>query len=383
MKFVHTADWHIGKSVCDFSMLPDQAHFLKQLTAFLEAEKADALIIAGDLYDRPIPSGEAVSLLDGFFCDVVLRLKIPVLVIAGNHDSAERLSFGGALLSRAGLHILGEPSPNPTPVTLTDEHGEIDCWLLPYADIPTVNSLFPEEEQGKAKNAQQAFDKVAAPILMKADVSRRNLLICHGFFCCTKEAQTLAADETQGGIDLVNLHAFADFDYVAAGHVHRAQNIGSAMRYSGALMKYAQRESSHQPALTVVELNEKGSVSLDTVTLPPLRDMITVSGYFDDFMNTEAPISDYVFVDLLDQELILNAAPRLRERAFPNLMGLSYPERTSSEEVRLSKKEVRERDLPTLFQSFYSYLTDSDLSPEQKAAIKEVQESCQTGGDVS
>lgn len=370
MKIIHTADWHIGKMLGGFSLLSDQSYYLIGLLELLRKEQPHALIIAGDVYDRPVPSGEAVEVLNRFLSKTVLELGVPVLMTAGNHDSRERLSFGSELLSSAGLHIAGRLSAVPRKVTLQDELGPVHFYLLPFVDPAAANSLFPEPP---AKTFQEAFDKAAAPILADADFSQRNVLVCHGTFCRTKKDGVQAAEESVGGADLVNLRPYGDFDYIAAGHLHRKQNIASNMRYSGSILKYSPNEHNLSPSVTVLTLGEKGALSIEERTIPVLHDLKMIKGSFDRLMEREEPDGDYVFAVLEDKELVLNAAARMREK-YPNLMGLSYERRNEERAVSLTARETREKSLPELFCDFYEYINDENIPPKQLAAVEKLAE---------
>ena len=370
MKIIHTADWHIGKMLGGFSLLNDQEYFLDGLFTLMENERPDALIIAGDVYDRPIPSGEAVGVLNRFLSKAILDLRVPILMTAGNHDSRERLSFGSELLSSAGLHIAGRLSAHPRKVTLSDKLGPVHFYLLPYVDPLAANGLFPEPS---ARTFQEAFDKAAAPILADADFSERNVLVCHGTFCRTKQDGVQAAEESVGGADLVDLRQYRDFDYIAAGHIHRKQNIASNMRYSGSILKYSPNEHSLSPTVTVLTLGEKGNLSIEERTVPILRDLKVVKGFFDRLIDREEPDKDYVFAILEDRELILNAALRLREK-YPNLMGLSYKRSGEERPHDLTARKAREKSLPELFCDFYEYVNGEEIPPKQLAAVQKMAE---------
>lgn len=367
MKFIHTADWHMGKMLGGFSLLEDQVYFLDGLLALLKEERPDALVVAGDIYDRPIPSKEAVGVLNRFLSKTVGELTIPVLMTAGNHDSGERLSFGSELLALSGLHIAGKLSPSPYQAAFRDEWGEVHFYLLPFVDPPAANSLF---RNPPAKTFQQAFDKVAASILKNADFKKRNVLVCHGAFCCTKKDGTLAAEVQIGGADLIDLRGYRDFDYIAAGHLHKRQNIGPQMRYSGSILKYAPTEHRLTPSVSLVTLQQKGSLLVEERTIPALRDLKIVKGRFDALMNREGTDPDYLFVVLEDQELILNAAARLREK-YPYLMGLSYQNKGGETLPSPTARETKEKSLMELFQEFYYCLNGEEIPQNQLLAAKE------------
>ena len=368
MKIIHTADWHIGKMLGGFSLLNDQSYFLDGLLHLLSEEQPDTLIIAGDIYDRPVPSGEAVGVLNRFLSKAILDLQIPVLITAGNHDSRERLSFGSELLSSAGLHIAGRLTTFPRKVTLQDDFGPVHFYLLPFVDPAAANSLIPDPP---VKTFQEAFDKVIVPIIKDVDWSERNILICHGTFCCTKKDDTQAAEVNVGGADLVDLRQYRKFDYIAAGHIHHRQNIAPHMRYSGSILKYSPNEHNIVPTVTVATLGEKGNLSIEERTVPILRDLKILHGTFDCLINREKPDPDYVFAVLEDRELILNAAARMREK-YPNLMGLSYERQNEKHSITLTARETREKSLSELFCDFYRHINDEEIPAKQLDAVEEM-----------
>ena len=275
MKLFHLADLHLGKRVNGFSMVEDQRHILAQILDMARQERPQAVLIAGDVYDKSVPSAEAVELLDWFLVELT-KLGLQVLLIAGNHDSAERLAFGGRLMEGKGIHLSPVYDGNISPITLTDDHGEVHFWLLPFLKPAHVKRFYPDEGIESYTDAcRVAVEK------MGIDPAQRNVILVHQFV--TGSSTCDSEEISVGGTDNVNADVFADFDYVALGHIHGPQNIGSErIRYCGTPLKYSFSEAKHQKSITVVELGEKGSFELRTIPLTPLHDMREIRGSYDE-----------------------------------------------------------------------------------------------------
>lgn len=323
MKLFHLADCHIGKKVNGRDMLEDQAYALKQVLAAIDREKPDALILAGDLYDRRNPNVEAVDLFDRFLSDVVLKRGVSVLAIGGNHDSGERLNFGSGLLARAGLYLAGALTlPIPT-VRLFDETGPVDFYLFPYADLAMIHHLAPETEgMDYAAAIAYLLDKITlAP-------EARHVLIAHGVVGAPEDGLLLSDSERElsiGGTEYWSHALLHLFDYVALGHLHRAQRAGSDhIRYAGSLCKYSFSEENHDKIIQMITLDADGLADLTAIPLLPLHDMHTVQGLFESILQ-EAPNApwrdDYLRVILEDVGLIHEPMARLRAYC-PNILSL-------------------------------------------------------------
>ena len=258
MKLVHLSDLHLGKRVHEFPMLEDQHYILQEILEIIDREKPDAVLIAGDVYDRSVPSTEAVGMLDDFLVDLTAR-ALPVMLISGNHDSPERLAFGGRVMERSRIHISPVYSGEVSPVTLEDGHGPVDFFLLPFLKPATVRACFPEEK------IESTDDAVRCAVRhLPRDPSRRSVLIAHQF---VTGAATCDSEELfVGGSDNVGADAFEGFDYVALGHLHGPQSIGN-VRYCGSPLKYSFSEMKQKKGVTIVELGEKGALSVESVPL--------------------------------------------------------------------------------------------------------------------
>ena len=364
MKFIHLSDLHIGKRVNEVSMLDDQAYILDQIIAVIDREQPQAVLIAGDVYDKTLPSAEAVTLLDDFLCRLAKR-SVHVIIISGNHDSPERLAFAQRLLAGAGVHISPVYNGVVDPVRLTDEHGDVFFWPLPFIKPVHVRRWFEDEKIESYTDAVRvALEK------MGADHSGRNVLLAHQF---VTGASTCDSEEISvGGSENVDASVFAGFDYVALGHIHGPQNVGADnIRYCGTPLKYSFSEIRHQKSLTVVELGAKGELDIRTVALVPLRDMRQLKGSYDSLALKSfyegGDTEDYLHVILTDEEDVPEAVGRLRS-IYPNIMKLSYDNARTRANVSVSTTEDLQRKSPMeLFEELYEKMNNKAMSDEQRA----------------
>ena len=363
MKLIHLSDLHLGKRVGEVSMLEDQAYILDRVLDIVDGAGPDALLIAGDVYDKSVPSAEAVTLFDDFLCRLARR-KLPVLVISGNHDSPERLAFGSRLMEGARVYLSPVYDGNVKPITLTDEHGPVDFWLLPFLKPAHLRRFYPEE------TIDSYTDAVGAAIAhMNIDPSRRNVLLCHQFVtgAATCESEELIV----GGTDNVDAAVFDGFDYVALGHLHGPQNVGSSrIRYCGTPLKYSFSEASQYKSVTVAELGEKGDLTLYTVPLTPRHDMRVIQGTFAQLTaeNSDAAgeREDYLHIILTDEEDVPEALGRLRQ-IYPNLLKLSYDNtRTRTSQSVDRAQRVAQKSPLELFEELYETQNNQPMSQEQR-----------------
>lgn len=363
MKLIHLSDLHLGKRVGEVSMLEDQAYILDRVLDIVDGAGPDALLIAGDVYDKSVPSAEAVTLFDDFLCRLARR-KLPVLVISGNHDSPERLAFGSRLMEGAGVHLSPVYDGNVKPITLTDEHGPVDFWLLPFLKPAHLRRFYPEE------TIDSYTDAVGTAIAhMNIDPSRRNVLLCHQFVtgAATCESEELIV----GGTDNVDAAVFDGFDYVALGHLHGPQNVGSSrIRYCGTPLKYSFSEASQYKSVTVAELGEKGDLTLHTVPLTPRHDMRVIQGTFAQLTaeNSDAAgeREDYLHIILTDEEDVPEALGRLR-LVYPNILKLSYDNtRTRTSQSVDRAQRVAQKSPLELFEELYETQNNQPMSQEQR-----------------
>ena len=372
MKLIHLSDLHLGKRVNEFSMLEDQQYILEEILRIIDSEKPDGVLIAGDVYDKTVPSAEAVTLLDEFLVQLSKR-DTQTFLISGNHDSAERLAFGGRLMEQSGIHIARVYNGVLAPLTLRDEYGPVDLYLLPFLRPVQVRRFFPESEIA-------TYTEAMAAVLGAADIDKthRNVLVTHQF---VTGAQTCDSEELSvGGTDNVDVSVFDDFDYVALGHIHGPQKIvRETVRYCGTPLKYSFSEVGHKKSVTVVELAEKGSVVIRTVPLVPKRDMSELRGAYNELMLREnyegKPFrNDYLRITLTDEEDIPNAVNNLRT-VYPYIMRLDYDNRRTRTESHVDGAEQVERKRPlTLFEEFYESQNGQPMSEEQRSFAKKLME---------
>lgn len=372
MKFLHLADLHLGKRVNGFSMLEDQAHILRQILAILDDEQPDGVLIAGDVYDKSVPSVEAVGLLDGFLTELRAR-GVPVLLISGNHDSPERLAFGGRVMDSCGIHISPVYDGALAPVTLQDAFGPVHVWLLPFVKPAHVRRWFPDAD------IESYTDAMAEAVAhMDIDTAARNVLVTHQFV--TGGTRSGSEELSVGGTDNVDSGVFAPFDYVALGHLHGAQHIGrETIRYAGSPLKYSFSEARQHKSVTVVTLGEKGDVQVRTVALTPLRELREIRGSYDEltarsFYEHTTYRSDYLHLILTDEQDVFDAMSRLRT-IYPYLMTLDYGNARTRAAGGMSVPAETERRTPLeLFEALYQRQNHRPMSEVQREYIAQLME---------
>ena len=364
MKLIHLSDLHLGKRVNEFSMLEDQKYILWEILRIIGEEKPDGVIIAGDVYDKTIPPAEAVALLDEFLVRLA-GMKQKVYMISGNHDSAERIAFGGRLMELSGIHLSPVFSGEITPCVLEDGFGEVRIWLLPFVKPADVRHAYPEEEIGNYTDAVRAVISH-----MEIDPSVRNVLAAHQFV--TGASRSESEDVSVGGMDNVDASVFDVFDYTALGHIHGPQHIGrETVRYCGTPLKYSFSEKDHMKSVTVAELGAKGDVRVRTVPLVPRHEMREIRGTYDELAlkkNYEGTATDdYLHVVLTDEEDVPDALTRLRT-IYPNIMKVDYDnKRTRSGGDAGMAEEAERQSGIELFDRFYAAQNGQPLSEEQRA----------------
>ena len=376
MKLIHLSDLHIGKRVNEVSMIEEQEYILNQILEAIDAEQPGAVLICGDVYDKSVPSAEAVTLFDDFLCRLAQK-KQQVLIISGNHDSAERLAFGGRLMEHTGIHLSPVYDGNIRPTTMQDEYGDIHFWLLPFLKPAHVKRFFPDAGIESYTDACRV-----AVENMNIDTARRNVLLTHQF---VTGASTCESEEISvGGTDNVDASVFADFDYVALGHIHGPQNIGSPrIRYCGTPLKYSFSEAKHQKSITVVELGNKDTFSVRTIPLTPVHDMREIRGSYEEVTAKTfyegTPTEDYLHITLTDEEDIPEAMARLRV-IYPNLMKLSYDNaRTRSNAIIDGAVDVQKKSPLQLFGELYEQQNNQPMSKVQQDFLQDLIESIWEG----
>lgn len=371
MKFLHISDLHLGKRVNGFSMLEDQRYILNQILEILTQEKIEAVLIAGDIYDRSIPPVEAIELFDAFISDIAER-SIKVAIIAGNHDSAERLSFGNTLMCNSGVYVADAYKGSTLPVEFQDEYGLVYLYMLPFIKPATVKLLFENEDISSYDDAVQvAIDE------MEINNQKRNILMAHQFV--TGAEQCDSEELSVGGTENISVEWLEEFDYVALGHIHRAQKIKKeTIRYSGTPLKYSFSEVSHKKSVTVVELKEKGTVEISQIPLEPLRDLCEIRGRYNDIISKEfyedRNVEDYIHITLLDEEDILEGFGKLSV-VYPNIMKLDYDNiRTKSDSAIHSVEDIKRKSPQELFEEFYILQNNQEMTEEQRELAREIWE---------
>ena len=371
MKFIHLSDLHLGKRVFDFNLSEDQEYILKEILEVIDSETPDAVLIAGDIYDKSVPSTEAVEILDEFLFQLSQR-NLQVFLISGNHDSPERLAFASRIISSTGIHMSPVYNGKVEPTVLTDEHGPVNVYLLPFVKPAHVRRFFPDM---KIESYDDAI-RVAVGAL-DIDLSKRNILVTHQFV--TGAVRSDSEEISVGGTDNIDASVFDGFDYVALGHIHGPQNIGSErIRYCGTPLKYSFSEAKHEKSVTVIDIEEKGNLSVRTVPLHPLRDLREIEGTYEELTyrpnyegtNTE----DYLHITLTDEEDIPDAIGKLR-LIYPYLMSLDYNNSRTRSAGALSDLENVDHKSPlVLFEEFYEQQNGRAMSDEQKNFAREIME---------
>ena len=373
MKLLHLADLHIGKRVNEFSMLEDQRAILKQILNIAEQEKPDAVLIAGDVYDKTIPPGEAVSVLDDFLTGLAF-LKLPVFMICGNHDSAERLSFGSRILRRQGITIAAAYDGTLEPVLLHDEYGPVELYLLPFIKPALAAPFFPGKE---LESTEDAVRSILKSVPDQPDC--RRVLVAHQFVTNRGELPQQSDSETAyvGGSDAVDAGVFHAFDYVALGHLHGPQKmLRDTIRYAGSPLKYSFSESRQKKSVTIVELLEKGNTLIRQIPLVPLRDMREIRGPIDQLTDPQVVNSanpeDYIHATLTDIEELMDPIGRLR-RFYPNVMRLDFENRLSRE-IKLknaaSGEDLSQKTAMELFEDFFQMQNQKEMTQEQTQVME-------------
>ena len=366
MKLFHLADLHLGKTIHGYSMIEmgDQPYWVEQLLNKCKELKPDAILISGDVYDRAVPSKEAVKLFDDLLTNLS-EMKVPVLIIAGNHDSGTRLAFGDKLFCSQGIYIAGEPTEKIKCVTLKDQYGPVHFWLVPYIFPAAVNVLLNRDDLKDYDSAMRALLEI-----QEINWQERNVLLSHQFVIAGGEKPAMGGSETTvGGIGQIDAAVFEKFDYVALGHIHNAQRMGrEQVRYAGSPLSYHFSEAGQKKGLTVVELNEKGNTSISVEEVPVLHKMQEVSGTMEELLKEQVNKNCYIRA-VIKQELLPPQAVEMLRNYFESqgsvlmevVRDFSYKRGNGTERAF---KDVRKQSLEELFTEFYSYQHDGDLPEE-------------------
>ena len=368
MKFIHTSDWHIGRQFHNVSLLEDQKHVLAQLIVYIEQESVDALVIAGDIYDRSVPPSTAVELLDDVLVKICMEMDVPVILISGNHDSAERLRFGAKQLRQAGLHILGDIAKVTEPVIIPSATGDVAFYGIPYHDPEMVRNLSGE----RISSYDDAHTYLVEQILDSKSDKHSNILISHCFIDGAEESDS-ERPLSIGGSDRVSFQPCLPFDYVALGHLHAPQFKGAEhIRYSGSLLKYSFSEQHQKKGVTLVELDANGFKSSKHLPLNPLRDMRILEGELQILLEqgkTDPFNEDYLLVRLTDRHAILDPMAKLRE-VYPNVLQLEKPGILISGEQEMNREKLKRGELE-MFRDFFIQVYGQEMNQEQDQALQD------------
>lgn len=373
MKLIHLSDLHLGKRVNGYSMLEDQDYILKELLSIIIAQSPDAVLIAGDIYDKPVPPAEAVRLFDDFLVQLS-RLNVQVFVISGNHDSPERIAFGSRLMDASGIHLSPVCQGTIEPISMTDPYGTVDFYMLPFIKPAHVRRFY-EEESESIESYTDAMQTVIDHLPINA--KHRNVLLTHQFVTGSLRAES--EELSIGGSDNIDASVFAPFDYVALGHLHTPQNCGNTgrIRYCGTPLKYSFSEARDTKSVTVAELFEKGTLNIRTIPLTPLHDLTEIKGTYDtvtsrSFYENTCWQEDYTHITLTDEEDIPDAIGKLRA-IYHRLMKLDYDnKRTRSNTEITADLDVEQKTPIQLFSDFYELQNNQPLTETQTTFLNEL-----------
>ena len=370
MKIMHLSDLHLGKRVNEFSMLEDQIYILNEIINIIDEQKPKVIILAGDIYDKPIPPAEAVEIFDDFLYKLSKR-NPAVFIISGNHDSAERIAFGSRLFDKSGIYLSPVYNGKISPICIDDKYGKVNFYMLPFIKPVHVRRFFPDAE---IYTYTDALSTVITD--MHIDTAQKNILITHQFV--TGSSRTESEDISVGGSDNVDADIFKDFDYVALGHIHRSQCCDSEyIRYCGTPLKYSFSESKDIKSITMLDIKEKGNIELDFIPLTPLRDMVEIKGSYNELMlksfyeNTSLT-DDYVHITLTDEEDIPDVITKLRV-VYKNIMKLDYDNQRTKKSSEINLINDMESKSPLeLFDTFYELQNGKHLSDTQRVFLKNI-----------
>lgn len=374
MRFIHTADWHLGRLFYGRHLTEDQAYVLEQFQSVVRETKPDAILICGDVYDRAVPPVEAVELLNDTLVRLLLEARAPVIMIAGNHDSPERLGFGSALLSRQGLYVRGSATKDIRPVILDDAYGSVYFMPYTYAEPAAARHLWPEEEIAGHDAALRAMVKKS---MASVPQNVRKVALAHAFIAGSGESES-ERPLAVGASGSVAADIFLPFHYAALGHLHNAQRAGSEnIRYAGSLMKYSFDEAEQKKGVELVELGENGVTARETIALRPRRDVCRIKGFFDEILRDRAAYpagDDYMAVTLKDRQAILDVHGQLSQ-IYPNLMQIERPYLGTGGVLKQEKSDYRTKSETELFSDFFCQMTGQPLDEAQRALFNRSYES--------
>ncbi|MGR6501817.1 exonuclease SbcCD subunit D [Shewanella sp. Koi 1] len=375
MRFIHTSDWHIGRQLHNQSLLEDQAYVLDQIVTLAEQHTVDAVIIAGDIYDRSIPPASAVALLDEVLNRLITELGLQVLMIAGNHDGHERLGFAAKQMAASGLHIIGPLQADLTPIRLSSPSGDAYFYPLPYAEPATVRQVFDADAKGLSVSShEEAMALLLEQVRSHDSQGLPKVVVSHCFLDGGSESES-ERPLSIGGADKISPRLFSEFDYVALGHLHGPQYKGREhVRYSGSILKYSFSEQHQHKSVTLVDLAAHTPAQIQLLPLTALRDVRIIEGelaYLLDLGKTDAKREDYLMVRLLDKHAILDAMGKLRS-VYPNVLHLERTGLMAGEQaIALNRDHIKKGEM-AMFRDFFSQVSGEELSDAQQAVMDEI-----------
>ncbi|MFR8146198.1 MAG: exonuclease SbcCD subunit D [Clostridia bacterium] len=376
MKILHLADLHLGKILQEQSLIEDQEYMLKEIINIIKVEKVQVLLISGDVYDRSVPPTEAVNLLDDFLKTLIKELKIKVFIISGNHDSKDRLGFGNKIFEDEGLYIESRYTGILKKVKLEDKYGPLNIYMLPFIKPVEVKKFFEDDLEN---NYDLAINKIIEK--EEIDKSERNIIMVHQFVTAgnVKPERTESEVLSLGGIENVDVSNFKSFDYVAIGHVHRPQKIGrDTARYAGTILKYSFSEINHNKSIPIIDIKEKGNITINLLPLKPLRDMREIKGPIEELIKEEnykeGNLEDYIKAIITNEEPVYDAIGKIK-KIYPNTLKLEIQNSKTinkNEEQNINLEEVKKKSELELFSDFYKLQNNLDLNEKQKEIVKNI-----------
>lgn len=384
MKIMHLADMHLGKILQEQSLIEDQEYMLNKIIELIKEKNIEAIVISGDIYDRSVPPTEAVNLLDTFLNTIIKELKKKVFIIAGNHDSKERLGFGNKIFENDGLYIESKYEGTIKKVQLEDEYGKLNIYMLPFIKPIEVRKYILEEQENTL-----SYDETIHKIIEKENIdeSQRNIILTHQFVTAigTDVERTESEVVSVGGLDNVDVSNFKQFDYVAIGHVHRPQRVGrDTARYAGTMLKYSFSEVNHKKTIPIIDFKEKGNIDIKLEELKPLRDMREIKGPIEELTKKEnyegENTEDYIRAIITNNEPVYDAIGKIR-KIYPNVLKLEIQNAKTAmnmEQQENNLQNVRNKSEIELFNDFYKFQNNIELNDEQvefmEKLIKQIKE---------
>ncbi len=374
MKILHTSDWHIGKIVNNYSMIEDQIIILKQLENFILNNDIDVLIIAGDLYDRPIPSVESIVIVNNFFCNIIKYSNTYIIAIAGNHDSPDRLSHLNFIMESKGLYIIGNISKDIKPIKIIKDKLIVNFYPIPYFSVLKGKNILENQNIKTFNDSFKQYIKYISPNINHSEI---NISIAHGFFSNLKgeKSQTIFSESeiSLGGIDIIDASYLNIFDYSTLGHLHSSQKVvEKKSAYSGSILKYSQSEISQKKSFTIIDIIDKNNLNISKIPFIPKRDMILISEDFYNINFEEHYSEDYVFVHITNTENIIEPINKLKT-IFPNIMGVKFINKQISTNINsIQKDAIINKTVPQIFKTFYKTIAKDDLTKDQIDIINNI-----------